>query len=77
MWIWEVEEKAGKRGRRMSMYGESHYNEEKNYLYDDIKDFLERHPISELLQIVSDTIKYEKEEEEWVDILMQTYCLKN
>lgn len=46
----------------MSMYGESHYNEEKNYLYDDIKDFLERHPISELLQIVSDTIKYEKEE---------------
>lgn len=47
----------------MSMYGESDYNEEKNSLYDDIKDFLERHPISELLQIVSDTIRYEKEDD--------------
>lgn len=46
----------------MSMYGESDYNEAKNYLYDDIKEFLEKHPISELLEIVSDVIRYEKEE---------------
>lgn len=45
----------------MSMYGDSEYNTNKNNLYDEIKEFLEEHPISELLQIVSDVIKHEKE----------------
>ena len=47
----------------MSMYGDDTYNNQKNYLYDEIKDFLEEHPISELLQIISDVISYEKENE--------------
>lgn len=45
----------------MSMYGDSEYNTNKNNLYDEIKEFLEEHPVSELMQIVSDVIKYEKE----------------
>ena len=45
----------------MSMYGDSEYNNNKNDLYDVIKAFLEEHPVSELMQIVSDVIKYEKE----------------
>ena len=45
----------------MSMYGDSEYNNNKNNLYDEIKEFLEEHPVSELMQIVSDVIKYEKE----------------
>ena len=45
----------------MSMYGESDYNERKNNLYDEIKWFLEDHPISELLQIVADVIEYERD----------------
>lgn len=48
----------------MSMYGESDYNRNKNDLYDEIKWFLEEHPISELLQIVADVVKYEVGEEE-------------
>lgn len=47
----------------MSMYGESDYNRNKNDLYDEIKWFLEEHPISELLQIVADVVKYEVSEE--------------
>ena len=47
----------------MSMYGESDYNRNKNDLYDEIKWFLEEHPISELLQIVADVIKYEVNED--------------
>ena len=45
----------------MSMYGESDYSCEKNNLYDEIKYFLENHPISELLKIVADVIEWEKE----------------
>lgn len=45
----------------MSMYGDSEYNTSKNNLYDEIKEFLEEHPVSELMEIVSDVIKYEKE----------------
>ena len=45
----------------MSMYGDSEYNTNKNNLYDEIKEFLEEHPLSELMQIVSDVIRYEKE----------------
>ncbi len=45
----------------MSMYGDSDYNRNKNDLYDEIKEFLEEHPISELMQIVSDVIRCEKE----------------
>lgn len=41
----------------MSMYGESDYNREKNNLYDDLKYFLEDHPVSELLRIVADVIE--------------------
>lgn len=46
----------------MSMYGDSEYNNTMNNLYDEIKYFLEDHPVSELLQIVADAIKYEKEQ---------------
>ncbi len=46
----------------MSMYGESDYNSQKNNIYDEIKMFLEEHPISELLQIVADVIEREVEE---------------
>lgn len=47
----------------MSMYGDSEYANDKNDLYDNIKEFLEEHPISELMKIVSDVIKYEVEDE--------------
>jgi hypothetical protein len=43
------------------MYGDSEYNRNKNDLYDEIKEFLEEHPISELMKIVSDVIECEKE----------------
>lgn len=45
----------------MSMYGDSNY--EMNNLYDELKNFLEEHPISELLQIVIDVVRYEKEDD--------------
>lgn len=48
----------------MSMYGESEYNSQKNNIYDEIKWFLEDHPISELLKIVSDVVEWEKESED-------------
>ena len=46
----------------MSMYGESHYAEEKNDIFYKIREFLKSHPISELVRIVADAIEYEKEE---------------
>lgn len=46
----------------MSMYGDSEYITNKNYLYDYIKEFLEEHPISELMQIVSDAKKSKRYE---------------
>ena len=33
----------------MSMYGESEYNRDKNNIYDEIRSFLEDHPMSEFL----------------------------
>ena len=45
----------------MSMYGDGYNGNTKNNLYDEIKWFLEEHTISELLEIVSDVIRYEKE----------------
>ena len=48
----------------MSMYGDSSYNNEKNNLYDELKYFLEDHPVSEMLQIVTDVVRYEAESEE-------------
>lgn len=41
----------------MSMYGESPANEEKNYLLDEIRDFLKSHSVSELLEVVTDAVK--------------------
>lgn len=41
----------------MSMYGESEYNRDKNNIYDEIRSFLEDHPMSELLQIVADVVE--------------------
>ena len=37
----------------MSMYGESEYAQEKNDIYDEMKEFVKTHPLSELLQIVT------------------------
>lgn len=47
----------------MSMYGESPYNEERNILYNEMKLFLEIHPISELLGIVSDVVESKESED--------------
>ena len=48
----------------MSMYGDSSYNSQKNDLYDELKWFLEDHPVSELIQIVADVVRDETESEE-------------
>jgi len=45
----------------MSMYGDDKNGGEKNGMYDEIKWFLENHSISELLEIVADVIRYERE----------------
>ncbi len=42
----------------MSMYGESEYASEKNNLFDEIRNFLEGHPVEELIRIVADAIEY-------------------
>ena len=47
----------------MSMYGESEYNLQKNNMYNEIKWFLEEHPVSELLQIIADVVEREVENE--------------
>lgn len=47
----------------MSMYGDDRYGSQKNDIYDEIKEFLEEHPVSELLQIVADVVKWEIEDE--------------
>ena len=46
----------------MSMYGDSEYAHEKNNIYDEMKWFLENHPVSELLQIVADVVERERED---------------
>ena len=48
----------------MSMYGEGEYYSQMNNIYDEIKWFLEEHPVSELLQIVADVVEREVESEE-------------
>ena len=45
----------------MSMYGDSNYANEKNNLYNEMKWFLEDHPVSELIQIVADVVENEVE----------------
>lgn len=45
-----------RKGYTMSMYGDSSYARQKNDLYDALKQFLEDHPVSELLQIVADVV---------------------
>ena len=44
----------------MSMYD----NLQKDNIYDEIKSFLEEHPVSELLQIIADVIELEVESED-------------
>lgn len=44
----------------MSIYGESPYSEEKNDMYSYIKQFLETHPISELIYIIADAVESEE-----------------
>jgi len=46
----------------MSMYGDGDYAREKNNIYEEMRDFLENHSISELIRIVSDVIENEKGE---------------
>ena len=46
----------------MSMYGDDHYGMSKEYLFNEIEEFLEEHPISELLEVVADAIR-DKESE--------------
>lgn len=41
----------------MSKYGEGGYNAQKDDIYYEIERFLQDHPISELLRIVSDVIE--------------------
>ena len=48
----------------MSMYGESEYNSQMNNIYDEIKCFLEEHPVSELLHIIADVVEREVENED-------------
>ena len=43
----------------MSVYGEGEYNSQKNDIYDEIKFFLEDHPVFELLQIIADVVEME------------------
>lgn len=46
----------------MSMYGDDEHGSQMNNLYDEIRDFLEDNPISELLKIVTDVIRDYKED---------------
>ena len=46
----------------MSMYGNDKSGMCKNELYDIIKKFLETYDISALLEVVTDVIRYEKDE---------------
>ena len=48
----------------MSMYGDDSYGSQKNNIYDEIKWFLEDHPVSELLTIVADVVEREVESED-------------
>ena len=48
----------------MSMYGDGRYNDDRNELYDEIKDFLKTHPIYELMEIISNVFQYDYEPNE-------------
>lgn len=43
----------------MSMYGDSEWD--KNNLYDELREFLKDHKVSELLKIVTDAVEYMEE----------------
>lgn len=45
----------------MSMYGDGEYCSQKNDVYYEMQRFLENHPVSELLQIVTDVVEREVE----------------
>lgn len=40
------------------------YNSQKSNMYNEIKWFLEEHPVSELLQIIADVVEREVENED-------------
>ena len=40
------------------MYGDGANGNQKNNLYDEIREFLENHSVDELLRIVADAIEY-------------------
>ena len=42
----------------MSMYGDDSYGNEKNNLFDEMREFLLTHPIEELIHIVADSVEY-------------------
>ena len=42
----------------MSMYGDSEYNMDKEDIYDRMKDFLESHPLHELLEVLADVVEF-------------------
>lgn len=44
----------------MSMYGDDDIGKSKEYLRYDIDDFLEKYPISELMQVVTDAISLQE-----------------
>ena len=46
----------------MSMYGDNNYCMSKEYLFNDIEEFLEEHPISELLEVIADAIRNKESE---------------
>ena len=49
----------------MSMYGDGEYYSQMNNIYDEMKLFLENHPVSELLKIVADLVeRYEESEDQ-------------
>ena len=41
----------------MSMYGDSEYNMDKEDIYYRMKEFLESHPLHELLEVLADAVK--------------------
>ena len=45
----------------MSMYGDDENGRNKNNLHDEMVQFLEEHPVSELLELVATAIRYAKE----------------
>lgn len=45
----------------MSMYGDDQNGKEKEHLYYTIEEFLENHPISELMEIIAKVLEYNEE----------------